>query len=101
LSRRTTQETEVTPSTEKAESESPEKETLKTQYTKLSGPKKTGQTINLDEVNKKEKTVDDARKRKRKRISKDVKPTANKNKNNNQGQQRRGQNQYCCQKRRT
>src|SRR6056300_1430069 len=59
-----------------------ENETLKTQYQKLSGPKKTGQTINLDEVNKKEKTVEDARKRKRKRISKDVKPskpnTANK-----------------------
>ena len=30
-------------------------ETLKTQYTRLSGPKKTGQTINLEEVNKKEK----------------------------------------------
>jgi translation initiation factor IF-2 len=87
---KTTQETEVTPSTEKANAESPEKETLQTQYTKLSGPKKTGQTINLDEVNKKEKTVEDARKRKRKRISKDIKPTANKNKNNNQGQQRRG-----------
>ncbi|MDC0514796.1 translation initiation factor IF-2 [Flavobacteriaceae bacterium] len=87
---KTTQETEVTPSTEKSEAESPEKETLKTQYTKLSGPKKTGQTINLDEVNKKEKTVEDARKRKRKRISKDVKPTANKNKNNNQGQQLKG-----------
>ncbi len=59
-----------------------ESDTLKTQYQKLSGPKKTGQTINLDEVNKKEKTVEDARKRKRKRISKDVKPskpnTANK-----------------------
>ena len=87
---KTTQETEVTPSTEKDNVESPEKETLKTQYAKLSGPKKTGQTINLDEVNKKEKTVEDARKRKRKRISKDVKPTANKNKNNNQGQQRKG-----------
>ena len=49
-------------------------ETLTTQYKKLSGPKKTGQTINLEEVNKKEKTVEDARKRKRKRISKDIKP---------------------------
>ena len=68
-----------------------ENETLKTQYTKLTGPKKTGQTINLDEVNKKEKTVEDARKRKRKRISKDVKPSANKNNNsNNRGQQRKG-----------
>jgi len=71
----------------------PENETLKTQYTKLTGPKKTGQTIDLDEVNKKEKTVEDARKRKRKRISKDVKPSANRNNNNNannRGQQRKG-----------
>jgi translation initiation factor IF-2 len=48
--------------------------------------------INLDEVNKKEKTVEDARKRKRKRISKDVKPSPNsgggKNtRNNNTGKQ--------------
>ena len=72
-----------------------ENETLKTQYQKLSGPKKTGQTINLDEVNKKEKTVVDARKRKRKRISKDVKPSPNNrgdnksNSNNNRGNQSR------------
>ena len=72
-----------------------ENETLKTQYQKLSGPKKTGQTINLDEVNKKEKTVEDARKRKRKRISKDVKPSPNNrgdnksNSNNNRGNQSR------------
>src|SRR6056300_884905 len=81
---------EAKPSETVEEPQAPENETLKTQYTKLTGPKKTGQTINLDEVNKKEKTVEDARKRKRKRISKDVKPTANKNKNNNQGQQRKG-----------
>ena len=49
-------------------------EKIKTQYKKLSGPKKTGQTINLDAVNSKEKTVEEARKRKRKRISKDAKP---------------------------
>jgi len=69
-----------------------ESETLKTKYTKLTGPKKTGQTINLDEVNKKEKTVEDARKRKRKRNSKDVKPSANKNNNSNNrgGGQRKG-----------
>lgn len=66
-----------------------ENETLKTQYQKLSGPKKTGQTINLDEVNKKEKTVEDARKRKRKRISKDVKPSNNtNNKTNNRSRNR-------------
>jgi translation initiation factor IF-2 len=84
-----TQDPEVKPSTEADKVDTLESETLKTKYTKLSGPKKTGQTINLDEVNKKEKTVEDARKRKRKRISKDVKPAANKNKNNNQSQQRR------------
>ncbi len=66
-----------------AAQEEPENETLKTQYQKLSGPKKTGQTINLDEVNKKEKTVEDARKKKRKRISKDVKPSPNPNAGNN------------------
>ena len=72
---------EVTiPPTVEGESEN---ETLKTQYHKLSGPKKTGQTINLDEVNKKEKTVEDARKRKRKRISKDVKPSPNPGGGNN------------------
>ena len=64
-----------------------EGETLKTKYQKLSGPKKTGVVINLDEVNKKEKTVEDARKRKRKRITKDVKPSSNTSnvKNNNSG----------------
>ena len=63
-------------------------ETLKTQYTKLSGPKKTGQTINLEEVNQKEKTVEDARKRKRKRISKDINPSVKKT-NNNKGLQQK------------
>ena len=66
-----------------------EKKTLTTQYKKLSGPKKTGQTINLEEVNKKEKTVEDARKRKRKRISKDVKPSINTNVKNNNRQKNR------------
>ena len=63
-------------------------ETLTTQYKKLSGPKKTGQTINLEEVNKKEKTVEDARKRKRKRISKDIKPPSNNVKANNKPKNR-------------
>jgi len=63
-------------------------ETLTTQYKKLSGPKKTGQTINLEEVNKKEKTVEDARKRKRKRISKDIKPSNNNLKVNNKPKNR-------------
>ena len=46
-------------------------EAIKTQYKTLSGPKKTGQVIDLDEFKKKEKGVEDARKRKRKRISKE------------------------------
>ena len=58
--------------------DSDEEGTLETKYQKLSGPKTTGQKINLDEVNEKEKTVEDARKRKRKRISKDVKPSGEK-----------------------
>lgn len=71
------------PAESSSENEPQENETLKTQYQKLSGPKKTGQTINLEEVNKKEKTVEDARKRKRKRISKDVKPSKPTNTNTN------------------
>ena len=47
---------------------------IKTKYKTLTGFKKTGQTIDLDEFKKKEKTVEDARKRKRKRISKDIAP---------------------------
>ena len=47
---------------------------IKTKYKTLTGFKKTGQTIDLDEFKKKEKTVEDARKRKRKRISKDLAP---------------------------
>ena len=66
-----------------------ENKTLTTQYKKLSGPKKTGQTINLEEVNKKEKTVEDARKRKRKRISKDVKPSIKTNVKNSNTQKKR------------
>ena len=40
---------------------------IETQYKKLSGPKKTGQTINLEKVNEKEQNVEDARKKKRKK----------------------------------
>ena len=46
-------------------------ETVKTNYKKLSGPVKTGEKLNIDEINKKEKNIEEARKRKRKRISKD------------------------------
>ena len=48
-------------------------ETVKTNYQKLSGPVKTGEKLNIDEINKKEKNIEDARKRKRRRISKDPK----------------------------
>ena len=82
-------ETPVADSSPAAQTEdADENETLKTQYTKLSGPKKTGQTINLEEVNKKEKTVEEARKRKRKRISKDVKPSVQRSNNNQEGRQK-------------
>lgn len=47
-------------------------EKISTQYTKLSGPKKTGQTIDLNKFNEKEKSVEEARKKKRKRISKET-----------------------------
>ena len=59
-----------------AEGSSEESETLTTKYTKLTGPKKTGQTIDLNAFKQKEKSVEDARKKRRKRISKDtgVKP---------------------------
>ena len=52
--------------------ESVASEAIQTKYKKLSGPKQTGQTVNLDAVKEKEKTVEDARRRKRKRISKEA-----------------------------
>ena len=57
-----------------ASQEGQPEEAIKTKYQKLTGPKKTGQTINLDAFNAKEKNVEEARKRKRKRISKDPAP---------------------------
>ena len=45
--------------------ESVASEAIQTKYKKLSGPKQTGQTANLDAVKEKEKTVEDARRRKR------------------------------------
>ena len=38
-------------------------ESFKTEYKKLSGPIKTGETINLDKINEKQQEVDDSRKR--------------------------------------
>ena len=63
--------------------ETDESNSIKTQYKTLTGPKKTGQTINLDQFKRKEEGVEEARKRKRKRISKESssKPTL-KNLNN-------------------
>jgi len=52
--------------------------TITTKYAKLSGPKKTGLVIDIDSFNKKEKSVEDARKKKRKRISKDPAPAPKK-----------------------
>ncbi|MBN09625.1 MAG: translation initiation factor IF-2 [Flavobacteriaceae bacterium] len=54
---------------------------IETNYKKLSGPKKTGETINLDQVNEKEKNIEDARKKKRKRINKESPSQFSKNQN--------------------
>ena len=62
------------PPTPKPAEESAAPEAIQTKYQKLSGPKQTGQTVNLDAVKEKEKTVEDARRRKRKRISKEAPP---------------------------
>ena len=71
--------------TNKTSEESDSNTKIQTQYQKLSGPKKTGQTINLDKVNQKEKSVEDARKKKRKRISKESPSSANKSQASNSG----------------
>ena len=60
---------------------------IKTKYKTLTGPKKTGQTIDLDEFKKKEKGVEEARKRKRKRISKESSPKPSSRNANNQNRQ--------------
>ena len=81
---------EAAPPTEAGDSNS-----IKTQYKTLTGPKKTGQTIDLDEFKKKEKGVEEARKRKRKRISKESSPkpsSKNSNNQNRQSSQRNGSN---------
>ena len=82
----------ATPEKEKAEAPAAENETITTKYTKLTGPKKTGQTIDLDKFNQKEKSVEEARKKKRKRISKDTgtgsKPNAGGNNQIRRGGQR-------------
>jgi len=45
---------------------------IQTNFQKLSGIKKTGEVIDLDSLKKKEEKVDESKKRRRKRISKDV-----------------------------
>ena len=40
---------------------------LRTKYKKLSGPIKTGETINLEKINEKQQEVDDNRKKKKKK----------------------------------
>ena len=54
---------------------------IQTNFKKLSGLKKTGEVIDLESINKKEEKVEESKKRRRKRISKDVsqpKDSANK-----------------------
>jgi translation initiation factor IF-2 len=83
------------PETEKKEAPAVETEgesnAIKTQYKTLTGPKKTGQTIDLEEFKQKEKGVEEARKRKRKRISKE--PPSKPSSRNGNNQNRQGNNQ--------
>lgn len=67
--------------------QSPALEAIETQYQKLAGPKQTGQRVNLDAVKQKEKTVEDARRKKRKRISKEAPPRVKKQGGKNQPKQ--------------
>jgi translation initiation factor IF-2 len=67
-------------------------EKITTQYAKLTGPKKTGQTIDLNRFKQQEKSVEEARKKKRKRISKEAPGGQNKggaNNNRKPGQKQR------------
>ncbi|MGB2085693.1 MAG: translation initiation factor IF-2 [Flavobacteriaceae bacterium] len=85
-------EKDAAPPVEK-EGETLKDEKITTQYTKLSGPKKTGQTIDLNRFKEQEKNVEEARKKKRKRISKDTggqnRPGANTNKRTGNKQRNR------------
>ncbi|MGB1971870.1 MAG: translation initiation factor IF-2 [Flavobacteriaceae bacterium] len=85
-------EKDAAPPVEK-EGETPKDEKITTQYTKLTGPKKTGQTIDLNRFKEQEKNVEEARKKKRKRISKDTggqnRPGANTNKRTGNKQRNR------------
>ena len=63
---------EVSKENASSENTTGEGDKITTQYAKLSGPKKTGQTIDLNRFKQQEKSVEEARKKKRKRISKDT-----------------------------
>ena len=80
-------ETPPAPAVEKTEepnkAEEEEGKKITTQYTKLSGPKKTGQTIDLNRFKQQEKNVEEARKKKRKRISKETPGSQNRGGANN------------------
>ncbi len=75
-------ETESKTETSKPDQENLEKEEekkdpedsskIQTNFQKLTGLKKTGEVIDLDSINKKEDQVEESKKRRRKRISKDV-----------------------------
>lgn len=81
------QETPPAPAVEKTEepnkAEEEEGKKITTQYTRLSGPKKTGQTIDLNRFKQQEKNVEEARKKKRKRISKETPGSQNRGGANN------------------
>ena len=57
---------------EKKDQKTTEPQHIKTEYKVLSGPKGVGEKINIDEVKKKENNIEEARKRRRKRISKET-----------------------------
>ena len=69
------QEKDKIESSKDTEKNSATDDSLTTKYKKLSGPVKTGETINLQKINEKQQQVDDNRKRKRKRISKEINKT--------------------------
>ena len=69
------QEKDKIESSEVTEKNIAKDDSLRTKYKKLSGPIKTGETINLEKINEKQQEVDDNRKRKRKRISKEINKT--------------------------
>ncbi|WP_046755173.1 translation initiation factor IF-2 [Kordia jejudonensis] len=93
---------EETTKKEETEASVPEKKVIETKYQKLSGPKMTGQKIDLTQFNKAKKKKEDSKKeseadkrKKRKRISKSG-PGGNNNRpggnNNNRGGNRGGGN---------